>query len=424
MSTTTTNPAEADLDRSAAEEEAHDERFFVETIEMFVPHARGAVMELVRHVGAMSGADGDAASGRVRAGLSELAAQFSALHSTGAARLCRATAAAIERGAGAGRIPFDTVLESLTQLSRHVEVLAADPGARWRDPGDLLARLIGDGARPLDCGIGGEYADAADDFVSGLRDQLAGLSGALSTGRLPGASELADAVAAARGVAGVAAMLDLTPLVDLARDTETVLLHRTLDWPAVETLSDAVGFMRQVLDGLGGGTIPTVGQLEAHIAAIDRVLDAPAESDAPVAPAEPEVPAARVAAAEPVACRFLTVVVDSQLYGIEAERVGEVVARTDPAAANAQLVDLRSRPIDAPEPGADDPGCVVLVDAGDDGIRAGVLVDAVRDEVEITAEQFEELEHGDCIPGAARLENGVLRLLDLDRVLAHLESAS
>ena len=221
-------------------QDADDEKHFAETVGMFVSHAIGAVAELEEEVLALEASEkpGDTIAG-VRRAVHTLKAEFGVLNMTGPQKLCHQTETLIDACTeNDAAFPVDVMLQCVDTLKQFLDCLTRDVKAEMGDIDALLRKLrqVTDAATNRTAGpaaaelrvqltVGGEFADSLPEFITEARAHLNDAESAMvALSSEPDNSENINLTFRAfHTIKGVAGFLNLTPLVELAHVSETLL---------------------------------------------------------------------------------------------------------------------------------------------------------------------------------------------------------
>lgn len=258
--------------------DAEEERHFAETVGMFVSHAIGAVAELEEEVLAIESSEKPAETiAGIRRTVHTMKAEFGVLNMTGPQKLCHqmetTTDACMENGAA---FPVEMMLQCVDALKQFLDALQRDVRAEMGDVEPLLAKLrkVATAAveasapeSPVELRVGGEFADSLPEFITEARAHLADAEAAMvALSSEPDNDENINLTFRAfHTIKGVAGFLNLTPLVELAHVSETLLdgarSHRFAVTPNDIDLVLAAGDMIQQMIGSLEGK-PGPGQRE------------------------------------------------------------------------------------------------------------------------------------------------------------------
>ena len=290
--------------------DAEEARHFAETVGMFVSHAIGAVAELEEEVLAIEASEKPAETiAGIRRTVHTMKAEFGVLNMTGPQKLCHQMETTIdactENGAA---FPVEMMLQCVDALKQFLDALQRDVRTEMGDVEPLLAKLrkIATAAlaasapeTPVEMKVGGEFADSLPEFITEARAHLADAEAAMvALSSEPDNDENINLTFRAfHTIKGVAGFLNLTPLVELAHVSETLLdgarSHRFAVTPNDIDLVLAAGDMiQQMIASLEGKPGPgqrewkdLIGKLQG---AASRSPGAPpARQDAPQAPSAP-----------------------------------------------------------------------------------------------------------------------------------------
>lgn len=290
--------------------DAEEARHFAETVGMFVSHAIGAVAELEEEVLAIEASEKPAETiAGIRRTVHTMKAEFGVLNMTGPQKLCHQMETTIdactENGAA---FPVEMMLQCVDALKQFLDALQRDVRTEMGDVEPLLAKLRKIAAAalaasapetPVEMKVGGEFADSLPEFITEARAHLADAEAAMvALSSEPDNDENINLTFRAfHTIKGVAGFLNLTPLVELAHVSETLLdgarSHRFAVTPNDIDLVLAAGDMiQQMIASLEGKPGPgqrewkdLIGKLQG---AASRSPGAPpARQDAPQAPSAP-----------------------------------------------------------------------------------------------------------------------------------------
>ncbi len=290
--------------------DAEEARHFAETVGMFVSHAIGAVAELEEEVLAIEASEKPAETiAGIRRTVHTMKAEFGVLNMTGPQKLCHQMETTIdactENGAA---FPVEMMLQCVDALKQFLDALQRDVRTEMGDVEPLLAKLRKIAAAalaasapetPVEMTVGGEFADSLQEFITEARAHLADAEAAMvALSSEPDNDENINLTFRAfHTIKGVAGFLNLTPLVELAHVSETLLdgarSHRFAVTPNDIDLVLAAGDMiQQMIASLEGKPGPgqrewkdLIGKLQG---AASRSPGAPpARQDAPQAPSAP-----------------------------------------------------------------------------------------------------------------------------------------
>jgi two-component system chemotaxis sensor kinase CheA len=288
--------------------DAEEEKHFAETVGMFVTHSIGALSELEEELLAIESSDkpADTIAG-VRRTVHTLKAEFGVLNMVAPQKLCHQAETTIDVCVEAGRaFPIDVMLQCVDLLKQFLDRLTRDVRAECGDVEPMLRKLreVAAGAPPVAEGdaapvvlrVEGEFADSLTEFVTEARAHLADAEAAMvalssNTGSLEQVNLTFRAFHTIKGVAG---FLNLTPLVELAHVSETLLdgarSQRLSFTPNDIDLVLAAGDMiQQMIHSLEGQPGPATRDWKRLMARLQQAAQRTAE--APVA-APPTAPTA------------------------------------------------------------------------------------------------------------------------------------
>jgi two-component system chemotaxis sensor kinase CheA len=258
--------------------DAEEARHFAETVGMFVSHAIGAVAELEEEVLAIETSEKPAETiAGIRRTVHTMKAEFGVLNMTGPQKLCHQMETTIdactENGAA---FPVEMMLQCVDALKQFLDALQRDVRTEMGDVEPLLAKLRKIAAAalvapapetPVEIKVGGEFADSLPEFITEARAHLADAEAAMvALSSEPDNDESINLTFRAfHTIKGVAGFLNLTPLVELAHVSETLLdgarSHRFAVTPNDIDLVLAAGDMiQQMIASLEGK--PGPGQRE------------------------------------------------------------------------------------------------------------------------------------------------------------------
>jgi two-component system chemotaxis sensor kinase CheA len=301
--------------------EADDEQHFAETVGMFVTHAIGALAELEEEVLAVEASDKPAETiAGVRRTMHTLKAEFGVLNMQAPQQLCHQAETTIDACVEQGLpFPVDVLLQGVDSLKQFLDRLTRDVRASFGDVEPLLQKLreIADAAQnaaedaagnsPLvELRVGGEFADSLPEFVTEARSHLAEAEAAMvAFASEPDSPEHINLTFRAfHTIKGVAGFLNLTPLVELAHVSETLLdgaRSQRISFGAadVDLVLAAGDMIQQMLAALEGRPAP---KHREWARLVQKLQTAAARKETPVAAPAP-VAATPVAAptAAPVA---------------------------------------------------------------------------------------------------------------------------
>lgn len=337
--------------------DADEERHFVETVGMFVSHAIGAVAELEEEVLAIEASEKPAETiAGIRRTVHTMKAEFGVLNMTGPQKLCHQMETTIdactENGAA---FPVEMMLQCVDALKQFLDALQRDVRTEMGDVEPLLARLRKIAATaleasvpdtPVDMKVGGEFADSLPEFITEARAHLADAEAAMvALSSEPDNDENINLTFRAfHTIKGVAGFLNLTPLVELAHGSETLLdgarSHRFAVTPNDIDLVLAAGDMiQQMIGSLEGKPGPgqrewkeLMGQLQVAASRSGGPTAAPAEVDAVPAP----TPVHQAPAASPAPTRTEPMA-EKASTTISAEAVEANPGRSEDSAPRAVL---------------------------------------------------------------------------------------
>lgn len=305
--------------------DAEEARHFAETVGMFVSHAIGAVAELEEEVLAIEASEKPVETiAGIRRTVHTMKAEFGVLNMTGPQKLCHQMETTIdactENGAA---FPVEMMLQCVDALKQFLDALQRDVRTEMGDVEPLLARLRKIAAAalaasapetPVEMKVGGEFADSLPEFITEARAHLADAEAAMvALSSEPDNDENINLTFRAfHTIKGVAGFLNLTPLVELAHVSETLLdgarSHRFAVTPNDIDLVLAAGDMiQQMIASLEGKRGPgqrewkeLIGKLQA--AASRSGAAQPAKPDAQPS-AKPAPAKAEESAPKPAASR-------------------------------------------------------------------------------------------------------------------------
>ncbi len=258
--------------------DAEEARHFAETVGMFVSHAIGAVAELEEEVLAIETSEKPAETiAGIRRTVHTMKAEFGVLNMTGPQKLCHQMETTIDACTENGvAFPVEMMLQCVDALKQFLDALQRDVRTEMGDVEPLLAKLRKIAAAalaapapetPVEIKVGGEFADSLPEFITEARAHLADAEAAMvALSSEPDNDESINLTFRAfHTIKGVAGFLNLTPLVELAHVSETLLdgarSHRFAVTPNDIDLVLAAGDMiQQMIASLEGK--PGPGQRE------------------------------------------------------------------------------------------------------------------------------------------------------------------
>jgi two-component system chemotaxis sensor kinase CheA len=290
--------------------DAEDARHFAETVGMFVSHAIGAVAELEEEVLAIEASEKPAETiAGIRRTVHTMKAEFGVLNMTGPQKLCHQMETTIdactENGAA---FPVEMMLHCVDALKQLLDALQRDVRSEMGDVEPLLAKLRKIAAAalaasspetPVEMKVGGEFADSLPEFITEARAHLSDAEAAMvALSSEPDNDENINLTFRAfHTIKGVAGFLNLTPLVELAHVSETLLdgarSHRFAVTPNDIDLVLAAGDMiQQMIASLEGEPGPGQREWEELIGKLQGAASRspgapPARQEAPSVPSAP-----------------------------------------------------------------------------------------------------------------------------------------
>ncbi|MBL8739360.1 MAG: chemotaxis protein CheA [Planctomycetes bacterium] len=298
--------------------DADEERHFAETVSMFLSHAIGSIAELEEEVLAVEASvKPDETIAGIRRVVHTMKAEFGVLNMVAAQKLCHQAETTIDACTENGApFPVDTMLQCIDALKQFLESCTRDVHAEMGNVAPLLQKLGEVAAAAAakdgnaDAGsaprvvltVGGEFADSLPEFITEARSHLSDAEAAMvALSSEPDNDENVNLTFRAfHTIKGVAGFLNLTPLVELAHVSETLLdaarSHRITFTPEDIDLVLAAGDMiQQMIASLEGKPGPSLQEWKALFGKL-QVASGPRNQ--PVAPvvAPVTVPAPSAAA--------------------------------------------------------------------------------------------------------------------------------
>ncbi|MBL8753274.1 MAG: chemotaxis protein CheA [Planctomycetes bacterium] len=312
--------------------DAEEEKHFAETVGMFVGHAIGAIAELEEEILSLENSDKpDETVSGIRRTVHTLKAEFGVLNMTGPQTLCHQTETAIDAcSENKQPFPVDVMLQVVDLLKQFLDRLTRDVKAPFGDCEPMLRKLRSlietatasateakDDSR-VQMAVSGEFADSLTEFITEARAHLSDAESAMVafSSQPDNLENINLTFRAFHTIKGVAGFLNLTPLVELAHVTETLLdgarsqrlVFSQEDIDLVLASGDMITQMIQSLEGQAGpmardwrrlvrscqmaatrSGAATASTTPAATPAAAVVTAAPAAAAAPAKPAEPEV---------------------------------------------------------------------------------------------------------------------------------------
>lgn len=345
--------------------DAEEAQHFAETVGMFVSHAIGAVAELEEEVLAIESSEKPAETiAGIRRTVHTMKAEFGVLNMTGPQKLCHQMETTIDACTeNDSAFPVEMMLQCVDALKQFLDALQRDVRSEMGDVEPMLVKLRSLAATAVEAGapgatvvltVGGEFADSLPEFITEARAHLADAEAAMvALSSEPDNDENINLTFRAfHTIKGVAGFLNLTPLVELAHVSETLLdgarAHRFVVTPNDIDLVLAAGDMiQQMIGSLEGKPGPgqrewkelisqlqvAAGRSAGGTAATGESSAGKSESRPPAAEAAPAaVAAAPVQEAAPTAARA-------------AEREQPAAAKSEDASPRAVLQP--KAPVDA-----------------------------------------------------------------------------
>ena len=220
--------------------DADEERHFAETVGMFVSHAIGAIAELEEEVLAVEASEKpDETIAGIRRVVHTMKAEFGVLNMVAAQKLCHQAETTIDACTEHGApFPVDVMLQCVDALKQFLDACTRDVHAEMGNVEPLLQKLgeiasssiRGGSADPNGSArvvleVGGEFADSLPEFITEARAHLSDAEAAMvALSSEPDNVENVNLTFRAfHTIKGVAGFLNLTPLVELAHVSETLL---------------------------------------------------------------------------------------------------------------------------------------------------------------------------------------------------------
>lgn len=293
--------------------DADEERHFAETVGMFVSHAIGAIAELEEEVLAVEASEKpEETVAGIRRVVHTMKAEFGVLNMVAAQKLCHQAESTIDACTEHGApFPVDAMLQCVDALKQFLESCTRDVHAEMRDVAPLLQKLgevaaaagrSGDAdassAPRVVLEVGGEFADSLPEFITEARSHLSDAEAAMvALSSEPDNEENVNLTFRAfHTIKGVAGFLNLTPLVELAHVSETLLdaarSHRITFTPEDIDLVLAAGDMiQQMIASLEGKPGPSLQEWKVLFGKLQAASGPRAEPAAPAAESAPKVAA-------------------------------------------------------------------------------------------------------------------------------------
>jgi two-component system, chemotaxis family, sensor kinase CheA len=290
-----------------------EEKHFLETVGMFVSHAIGSVAELEEEILAVeSSQDPVDTIGGIRRVVHTMKAEFGVLNMGGPQQLCHQAETTIDACMEQKRpFPVDVMLECADVLKQFLDRLTRDAQAPFVDVTMLLDKLrkiavLEDGevesvAEPVGnelrvtLEVGGEFADSLPEFVTEARSHLVEAEAAMLAleGNRNDLEHINLTFRAFHTIKGVAGFLNLTPLVELAHVSETLLdqarsQRMNFCQDDVDLILASGDLINQMINSIEGQPAPLQSQLKGLISRLQKASSRE-EGASSTAAAEPVV---------------------------------------------------------------------------------------------------------------------------------------
>ncbi|MCC7065208.1 MAG: chemotaxis protein CheA [Planctomycetes bacterium] len=293
-----------------------EEKHFLETVGMFVSHAIGSVAELEEDILAVeSSQDQVETIGGIRRVVHTMKAEFGVLNMGGPQQLCHQAETTIDACTESQRgFPVDVMLECADVLKQFLDRLTRDARAEFPDVTMLLEKLrkiaadtggattagpTGDEPR-VQLEVGGEFADSLPEFVTEARSHLVEAEAAMLAleGNKNDLEHINLTFRAFHTIKGVAGFLNLTPLVELAHVSETLLdqarsQRMNFCQDDVDLILASGDLINQMINSIEGQPAPLQSQLKTLVGKLQK------------ASSREESAATNVAVEEPAPCEAM-----------------------------------------------------------------------------------------------------------------------